>query len=307
MLAAGLIVSRFAHYFAVLALFGASLFPIYAYASHLDEESQRLLGWLRPVLAGASALAVASGLGWFAFTAASMSGALAGAVDPQVLAAVIQGTDFGPLWLARLALGAVLFALALRGAPRGRPVWAAPALSALLLASLAGTGHARTGEGWTGSAHILADAVHLIAAGVWLGGLWPLSVALAWAHRGETRRSLAAGELLTRFSGVGYIAVAALVGSGLVNSWFLVGDLDRLVTTTYGRLLLVKVALFLAMAGLAAANRFWITPPLRRPGEAATDLWLRRIRRHLVAEQSLGLLVLGVVSILGTLQPAIES
>jgi len=306
MLAAGLVVSRFAHFLAVLALFGASLFPLYAYAGHLHEARTRLLGWLRPVLATAAAAAVVSGLGWFAFTAASMSGRLGGAVDPQVLAAVVQGTDFGPLWLARLALATVIFILALRTAPRERPSWALPGLSALLLASLAGTGHARVNEGWAGALHLLADAAHLVAAGVWLGGLWPLAAALAWAHQGDRRRALAAGELLTRFSGVGYITVAVLVASGLVNSWFLAGSVGATLRTPYGRLLLVKLALFAAMAMLAAANRFWITPRLHAAAAQAEDTWLRRIRRHVAAELALGTLVIAVVSVLGTLQPAID-
>ncbi len=117
MLAAGLTVSRFVHFAAVLALFGGALFPHYAYAGAADEDARRqLLRWLKPALTASAILAFAGGLGWFAFTAAGMSGTLAGAVDPQVLIAVVQATDFGPIWLARLALiAALLAAMLFRG------------------------------------------------------------------------------------------------------------------------------------------------------------------------------------------------
>src|SRR6266700_1259161 len=66
------------------------------------------------------------------------------------------------------------------------------------------------------------------------------------------------GRILLRFSSMGYVAVATLVGSGLVNSWFLVGSVSNLLKTLYGQILLGKLALFAAMLALATANRFWL-------------------------------------------------
>ena len=59
---------------------------------------------------------------------------------------------------------------------------------------------------------------------------------------------------------MGYAAVTTLVGSGLVNAWVLVGSPERLITTQYGQLLLVKVCLFAGMLALAAQNRFRLVP-----------------------------------------------
>jgi putative copper resistance protein D len=114
-------------------------------------------------------------------------------------------------------------------------------------------------------------------------------------------------QILLRFSGMGYIAVAALIGSGLVNSWFLVGSLSGLLTTSYGLLLLGKLALFAAMLALAAANRFWLVPSMSGVRADAPDVWSRwslRLRNHVLGEQLLGWMVLALVSILGTMQPA---
>ena len=304
MLAAGLIVSRFIHFAAVLALFGATLFPLYAHAGSPDDAARlRPRGWLRAPMASSAALALAGGLGWFVFTAGGMSGSLAGAADPRVLMTVLTATDFGPLWAGRLALIVAVLLAILAGGLR-RPSWAVASLSALILVSLAGTGHARAGEGWPGLAHIAADAAHLLAAGTWLGGLWPLAAALAWAHRGDVQRMRASGELLMRFSGLGYVAVAVLVATGVVNSWFLLGSIEALTSGVYGRLLLLKLALFGGMAALAASNRFWITPRLHHADADGIGLWLHRIRRHVAAELALGLLVVAVVAVLGTLQPS---
>jgi putative copper export protein len=63
---------------------------------------------------------------------------------------------------------------------------------------------------------------------------------------------------------MGYIAVTTLIGSGLVNGWFLVGNVSGLFATPYGQLLLVKVVLFTGMLALAVSNRFWIVPSLTK-------------------------------------------
>ena len=68
-----------------------------------------------------------------------------------------------------------------------------------------------------------------------------------------------------RFSTVGVVCVGALLASGIVNSWNLLGGPRDLVTTDYGRLVLLKIGLFVAMVGIAAANRFHFTPQLPAP------------------------------------------
>jgi putative copper resistance protein D len=114
--------------------------------------------------------------------------------------------------------------------------------------------------------------------------------------------------VLSRFSGMAYLAVAALVASGLINGWFLVGSLSALIGTTYGELLLLKLGLFGLMLCLAASNRFWLVPALAKAATISqSDLALARLHRNTLAEQILGVLVVGIVSLLGTLSPAIQA
>jgi putative copper resistance protein D len=301
-----LIAARFLHYAALLSLFGAALFPLYA---HLQSKrvSPLIDARLRQVRLAAAGLALVGGVGWFLFASASMAGDLSVAADPRALLTVLEATEFGPLWLVRLALIAVvLAAFASRRSLSPRLGWVVALLAGTALASLAMTGHGRAPGGRTGLLHAFADAAHLLAAGAWLGALLPLGAALAAARR-EPAPAGAVGELLDRFSGVGLSAVAVLAASGLVNGWVLVGSVDRLATTPYGRLLLVKVGLFGLMVGVAAANRLWITPAFTS-GRAADDVrWRARIGRNVLIEQALGLAVLAIVSVLGTLPTPLDA
>jgi putative copper resistance protein D len=107
---------------------------------------------------------------------------------------------------------------------------------------------------------------------------------------------------------MGFAAVAVLVGSGLLNSWFLVGSLAGLATTPYGQLLLVKLCLFAGMLALAALNRYWLLPSLIRQNAVGQSAkWLSRLNRHILGEQALGLFIILIVSVLGTMQPAAGS
>ena len=300
MIEAGIIVARFLHFAAVMALFGVSLFPIYAYPRRTSSMPASLSSWLRPVQFGLAFAALVSGFFWLALVAANMTGSLGGAVDPEALRSVISDTLFGQVWAARLmlALGvAGLTAFSFLSSKKDLATRLNLVLSGALLATLAGTGHTMHSEGMARSLHIAADGAHLLAAGAWFGGL----VALAYVLAG---RSPVATAVLHRFSGMGYIAVAVLVGSGLINSWYLVGSVSNLLATPYGQLLLVKLGIFSGMLMLAAANRFWLMPALTRD-PSPDHIAAQRLRRHVIAEQALGILVITIVSLLGTLEPAI--
>jgi putative copper resistance protein D len=151
--------------------------------------------------------------------------------------------------------------------------------------------------GSLGLLHRLADAVHLLAAGWWIGGL--LALALSARMLGPR-----AASVLGRFSRVGYVAVAALVLSGLFKSAILVAPLGRLTTTAYGWTLLLKLAVFAGMGALALSNRFWIAPRLAQGG--APNVWLGRLKTQVLIEFALGVVLLAVVGALGAMAPPIS-
>jgi putative copper resistance protein D len=276
----GLVAARFFHITALLMLFGAALFPLYAHRSVLapgDRKSLRLTGSL-VVLFGA--------VNWFVFTTL----AITDRITPDSLLLVMRETGFGHVWAVRLILTAVLVFLAFAPVHR-RSAWSELCVLTLLLVSLAGIGHSQIGE--PVSLHMISDVLHLLAAGAWIGGLLALGFALAEQDNIK--------PILTRFSAMGLIAVSVLIASGLVKSWFLVGALSVLWTTAYGNILLLKLALFAGMLVLAGLNRFVLMPKL-----AHEKTWPILIR-SVVAEQSLGFIVLALVAILGTIEPAIDA
>src|SRR5262249_50193391 len=132
------------------------------------------------------------------------------------------------------------------------------ALSAASLASLAGGGHTQAREGVDQFVHVTADGVHLLAAGAWLGGLGPLLALLMSQPPPDSRAEIDISHVLMRFSGMGYIAVALLIGTGAANSWYLLPSISRFPDTLYGQVLIVKLGLFAVMLLLAAMNRFWL-------------------------------------------------
>jgi len=301
---AGLVAARFLQFAAVTALFGLALFPLYSYPSRLRERPAGLGRWLLKALRWAAALALLSNLLWGLFTVANMAGTLEAVADRDTLLSIVLETGFGQVWAARFAVAVMLVAL-LAGRSRN---WIILPVAATLLASLAFVGHTQISDGLLHFIHVSADGIHLLAAGAWLGGLLALGHLLMVTRQGPTPEHTAdATAALVRFSGMGYIAVVALIASGLINAWVLVGSVAKLATTLYGQLLLVKISLLVGMLVLAALNRFRLIPSLLRSNEGSQPetTALRRLRRNVIGEQMLGLAVVFVVANLGTIPPAI--
>jgi copper resistance protein D len=300
-MAAGLIVSRFLHFAAVLLLFGAAAFPLYAYReAERGAQSEMLFARLGLTLFWLAVLAFVSAVLWLCFTSANMSGSLAGAVDVSIIATVIRETDFGRIWIWRVGLAAAMAVLFFLKRRSDTLALAQIGGAALLLTSISGTGHSGADATSWGTLHVANDSLHLLAASGWLGGLLALGVVL----KNNVPDTLHAQvDILNRFSGMGMLAVALLLLSGIVNTLFEGDSVAALFSTLYGWVLAVKIALFLAMAGLAAMNRNRLVPELDKAPQTAGPA-LVRLQGNILAEQVLGFLVLGAVAYLGTLAPA---
>jgi putative copper resistance protein D len=259
------------------------------------------------------ALAVISGAVWLVLTAAAMSEQPAVQVfGDGVLWTVLSQTTFGRAWLVRFvvacALAATLPALL---SPQGHKTRWLDATATILAAAFAGTlawsGHAAGGLGDDAIIHPAADVLHLIAAAAWVGALVPLIVLFAAA--GADDASLAIARTATaRFSVLGIVGVGTLLATGIVNTYYLAGSVPALLHTDYGRLLLIKIALFLAMVAIAAVNRLRLTPLLlQQTSIAASRDALRQLRRNAAIEALAGAIVIAIVAALGTMPPAIHA
>jgi putative copper resistance protein D len=258
------------------------------------------------------ALAAISGAAWLVLTAAGMSGQPAvQAFGDGVLWTVLSQTTFGRAWLIRFVLACALAAtLPALLSPRDRKSpWleiTAVVLAAAFAGALAWSGHAAGGLGGEAIIHPAADVLHLIAAAAWVGALLPLIVLLAVAGADDASLKMAR-TATTRFSILGIVSVGTLLVTGIVNTYYLAGSVPALLHTDYGRLLLIKIALFLAMVAIATVNRFQLTPQLLQLNIAASRDALRQLRRNAAIEALAGATVIAIVAALGTMPPAIHA
>lgn len=300
MLEAAVIGLRWLQFSGAVVLLGVPLFLFYG----LRPPARPDVGWTK-ILLGLAALAVALGsVAALVAQTAVMAGSLSLAVEPETLSMMVTGTSLGAAILIRAGL-AVLALSAVAVFRSGPLSWGLTAASGVLIvASFAWSGHGAATEGAGGRIHLAADIVHLVAAALWLGALVALAILLA---RRTAPDDLAIHRALRGFSGIGTMAVALLVMTGLVNAAYLVGpsQIASLGTGLYGQLLIGKLGLFAVMLALAAGNRFHRTPAMGALLAAGEDpvRAVGRLRRDVTVEAIAGTLLLGVVAWMGTLAP----
>jgi copper transport protein len=229
-------------------------------------------------------------------------------------------TRFGAVWVVRLLL---LLSLALL------PVWspqqatrmrisawlAVAALAAALVLTPALSGHA--GASPDAAVGVVVGVLHFSAVAVWFGSLILLGTCVL--PRPDARLV----QALPRFSSVAFVAMVVIVMTGIAQSWRQLGSLQALVHTMYGRLLVGKVAVFLLLMGFAGYSRALVrrkltarafvgaaashqpagvSEPARLSDDADTrSIWL--LRRVVLAEMAIALLVLAITALLGITTP----
>jgi copper transport protein len=159
------------------------------------------------------------------------------------------------------------------------------------LVTLPMVGHTRTGD----FSVILSgiDIAHGLAAAIWFGGL--IGLARFLRREGSTDPAMSA-RVVSRFSTLAGVVFALAAASGAYLSFQYLDSLDDLVNTTYGRLLIAKIAVLLIPFALAAWNRLALVPAVEREPEASSA-W-RRLRGVVIVEVALLLVVVGLTGFL---------
>jgi putative copper export protein/mono/diheme cytochrome c family protein len=301
-----LIAVRAVHVAASVAAAGAVLFRLWVAAPALRSVGSlpwrtRLDRQLNTIAWSSLAVVFVSAAVWLLLIAAEVSGQPLGDVlGSGAVATLLASTRFGHVWLARIAIALALGVYLLRAKPDVSPL----SPQGCAAGALAFAGHGGATPGAAGVVHLMADMAHAIAAGIWVGGLLPLALLLAAARSTSDAPALdAARDATRRFSNLGLVSVATLLATGIVNTIFLAGSVPALLGTPYGRLLSLKIFLFLAMVAIAAVNRLKLTPQL------LAGLWasaLRRLQRNASIEAALGLVIIVIVGALGTMPPALH-
>jgi len=219
------------------------------------------------------------------------------------------GTRFGAVWglgvVAWALLGALVAVLSRRAT--ALPVLAVPIGFLIALPALGGHAATQSPEALL----IALNVVHVAAMSVWAGGLALLLLAVPAATRRlqPDGRSRLLASVLVRFSPLALAAVAAILVTGLGQSYVYVRTPAHLLDTAFGRAVLIKLALLLGLIGLGAYQRRRSLPALRRiaaaggaPGRAGVLL-----RRVLRGELTAIVVVLGVTAALTAYAPSIAA
>lgn len=214
----------------------------------------------------------------------------------------IVATDLPPWstgWMAQFA--AAMFSLVAFLAARGgsRAGWALASLAALTVAGSAPfTGHAVAQAGWY-TVPIALQAAHVLAAGVWIGGLFVMVlVGLSAPARHPVLAPAPGAALVNAFSPLALGGAALLALTGVVTTVLYLHAVPDLWTSRYGLTLLLKLAMVAAVAVAGYVNWQHVRPRLSSPGGADV------LRRTGTVELLLALAVLAITAVLvGLPQP----
>jgi copper transport protein len=172
---------------------------------------------------------------------------------------------------AGLIVVAVLLAVASRGTLRRAGLALAGVAAAGAMVADVSASHAAAGS--LPLLNGFVQWVHVLGAGVWMGGLLALLVAIRGAESGDK------ASAVKRFSIAAGVALVVVAVTGIIRAVVEIGTWDKVLTTTFGLLVVVKVSLIVLLAGLGAINRFLSVPqalrglrPLRRIGTAEVIL-----------------------------------
>lgn len=286
---------RWAGYAAIAVLIGAVVFALVV-APKVPTIRDDVL----PVAARAAAVAaVALIIAWVARLIAQSY-----ALGDVGIGAILGGTGWGRAWIfgaaaAIVALGAAI--IATRG--ESRAGWAVLALSALAATvAFPLSGHAVATPRLSTLA-VVADALHVLAAGGWLGTLLvTVAAGIPVTLRGAPgTRGREASALINAFSPIALTCAGLLVVTGLVAAILHLGSVGALWQSRYGQVLLTKLAVIAVLLVVASINWRILRPRL------GTDQATRRIRGSAVAELGLAVIVLVVTAVLVATPPPAES
>ena len=284
---------------ALLSAFGTLLFRLYcgtrAFRHMPDDVAARVRWQLLQLTRTSVGVSVAGFAVWLLVQSADMASAGSVLQTVQAVPTVLSDTVFGHLLAVQVALVAVAGLVLWRDGV----VRQCGALGLTGAAVLLQAGHSHAESMYDGLSFLLASqAVHVLGAGAWLGGLLPLFLLVRAAPPKP-------GAVAARwFSPLGKWAVGALAATSVFQGWVMVASIPGLVGTAYGWMVLVKLVLFGGLFGFAVLNRYRFAPALLRDDPAPAR---RVLLRSLAWQTGFGLAIVVAAAVLGELVPAMHA
>jgi len=223
-------------------------------------------------------------------------------LNPGPIGTMLSRTLWGWGWLLQLAGSLVALAGLLLARRNKHAGWTLTALGAIALAFTPGlSGHAAAERELTAVA-ILADGLHVLGAGGWLGTLLiVLLVGVPVAlRRTDESRGAAVAALINAFSPTALFFAGMVVVTGTVSAWLQLGSMPALWQSAYGRILLLKLAVLVLVFGTGAYNWLKVRPAL------GSEVAAQRLRRSATFELAVGVVVLAITAVLTATPPPAE-
>jgi putative copper resistance protein D len=299
---------RFALYIDLMLLFGLALFGLYSLKG--KERTDGAVLNFGSLLVGTAVIGILLSMAAMLHMAKTMSGVSSVMeLHHHILQMMLMDTEVGLTWMVRIAsLTVAIIAACLNRRAPSTSLWLVSLCGAIALATLAWTGHGAMDEGSRRYLHFTSDIVHLLGAGSWLGAIAAFALLLRTNNlTGDLQVHLLA-RTLTGFESAGMLIVATLTITGIANYLLVVGPaFETLTSSTYGALLSLKVFLFFGMLVFAAVNRFHLSPLLKRSIKTGTHkIAINALRRSMILELLVAVIIMALVAWLGTLSPEME-
>jgi putative copper resistance protein D len=212
---------------------------------------------------------------------------------------VLTHKHFGTIWIGRFAaLAAMAIVCSLSSGAATRVVMFVLAAGLGLTTSL--TGHAA--DSGDVSVVVLVDYAHVLGATAWMGGLF--AFALVMMRSAPAWPPTLPAMVARRFSALAGFCLLVVILSGIYNAWTEVRVWAALWRTTYGQVLLVKLAFVLVVAGVGGVSRFFVLPMFGATPRAGLDRVRTRLVRFVMMEATVGLVILACTALLTELTPA---
>ena len=257
--------TRFVHYAGIAGLLGAVAFRLLVAGALAREGSRQIYqaavgrAWTIAALSAGAVLASAPFRLWFQAQAF-----FPGDAAPD-WTGLLTSTPWGQGWMLHVGAGllaALGIAVSRKQGPHGA-AWGIASLSALLLPLVP----VLSGHAWNTEPRSLAATalyVHVAVTGVWVGGLFCVVFAGLPAVRRHAEGVEGAGlaAMVAAFSRIAVGAVALLAASGTVNAWMHLDVFSQLWTTSWGRTLLVKLAVVAGVMAVGLYNWRVVRPAL---------------------------------------------
>ena len=223
------------------------------------------------------------------------------AIALQTTAFEVIQTGFGTTWLVRMIFTIILFAIwfweekkVIIGKIQQLLILG---FSLALISTTTMLGHG------TASMHepaIVLDYVHNLLASVWIGGVIYAAFVMipSFSKLDSNKKEQFSLLVIPKISSMIIITVGILIITGPTLLWFLESNVGLLYDSTYGKLILAKIALGTIMVAIGGYNQFRIQKPAEKSLESGRIFVYNKFRRSLKIESVVGIVLLGIVALL---------